>query len=326
MHREFGRILALGLAVYCAAFISLAASADNLILIGVSGGDKAAAPAGYQGPGDISSGALAWYSTGRAYNAAYAAAQSPLVDLVDTTTGLAACTLNVGTNGYANLTAVVCPTGAPVVSVTTFCTVTHVGCSITKEYDQTANGLHVTQATLAKMPLLTLSALNGLPCGLAASGSTTTILTSSGSISSTAAPYSRTMVTERVANFTTANYITAVGAGSGNYFLLTNTPNTIDVSNGTAAALTAADSAPHALLTVASSTDPLFAADSSSNTNTNTNGTTAMSGVVNLYNRGSGNLSNTALICEMGIWPSDLNSVYTSQLANMRSATVGWNF
>jgi hypothetical protein len=31
-------------------------------------------------------------------------------------------------------------------------------------------------------------------------------------------------------------------------------------------------------------------------------------------------------LCEMGLWPADLNASYQAMLANMRSATNGWNF
>src|SRR5580698_4479130 len=95
----------------------------------------------YQGPGDVFSGAIGWWSAARAYNAAYAAAQSPLFDIVDITTGLAACTVNAGANGFANQTAAVCPTGAPAVNIVTFCTITHAGgCKFTQLYDQTGSG------------------------------------------------------------------------------------------------------------------------------------------------------------------------------------------
>jgi hypothetical protein len=30
--------------------------------------------------------------------------------------------------------------------------------------------------------------------------------------------------------------------------------------------------------------------------------------------------------CEGGLWPADLNASYQAMLANMRSATNGWNF
>ena len=235
-----------------------------------------AGAAGFQGPGDITSGAIAFYSAGRAYNAAYAAAQSSLADIVDTTTGLATCTIKVGTNGFANLTAVVCPTGAPVVNVVTFCTVTHVGCSITKLYDQTGNGNHVVQATLANMPGLTLSAQNGLPCP-AGTNNAAAGLASSGTISQSA-PYTTTFVANRT--ITGAANQRVFSNGTTSNMLFSAAANTISVSNGSSVALTAADAAFHAALAIASGTAPLFAVDSSANTSTSTNGTAAMSSTI----------------------------------------------
>lgn len=278
----------------------------------------------FQGPGDIASGAIAFWSAGRAYNAAYAAAQSPLADIVDTTTGLATCTYNVGANGFVNLTAVVCPTGAPVVNVVTFCTVTHVGCSITKIYDQTGTGNHVVQATLAKMPGLTLSAQNGLPCA-AGTGSATVVLQTAGNITQSA-PYSAGMVVERTGAFTTAQRAMANGS-SPLRFGFAGTVNTVNITNGTSVNLTAADSAFHALFTVASGTAPLFAADSSANISTATNGTTALSVQQAFMNVTADNAGLTnGFACEGFIYPSDQNANYPAFLANMRSPTNGWNF
>jgi hypothetical protein len=277
--------------------------------------------AGYQGPGDITSGAIAFYSAGRAYNAAYAAAQSPVADLVDTATGLATCTLNVGTNGFANLTAVVCPTGAPTVSVTTFCTVTHVGCSVTKLYDQTGTGNHVVQATLANMPALTFSAQNGLPC---AAGGATVRLQTAGNVVQ-AAPFTRTAVVERTGSFTTRQDITANAAAS--HLNFSAAANSVSAAAGTTVGLTAADSAFHALLAVASATAPLFAVDSSADTSTSSQGSTSTSGALTVMNNNAGTFPFIAgLFCEGSLYPSDLNSSYQVMLANMRSATNGWNF
>src|ERR1700679_233751 len=230
--------------------------------------DALSAPAGFQGPGDIASGAIAFYSAGRAYNAAYAAAQSPLADIVDTTTGLATCTFNVGTNGFANLTAVVCPTGAPVVNVVTFCTVTHVGCSVTKAYDQSGNGNHAIQATLANMPGLTFSAQNGLPC-LAGTGNAATRLVTSGTISQSA-PYTFTAVGERTGSFTTEQILSSNGSLIGLAF--SNAANLWRAQFNTGVTLTANDSVFHAAIAVVSATAPLFAIDSSANTTTSTSG------------------------------------------------------
>jgi hypothetical protein len=282
------------------------------------------APAGYVGPGDITSGAIAFYSAGRAYNAAYATGQNPLADLVDTATGVSTCTLNVGTNGFANLTATVCVGNT--VSVTTFCTVTHpAGCSITKLYDQTGAGNHVVQATLANMPGLTFNAQNGLPCA-AGTGTAAIRLVTAGNITQ-AAPFTETEVVERTGSFTTLQRIRTNGANTNALSFSASTNTISSALGGTPVTLTAADSAFHALLSVVSATAPLFAVDSSANTSTSASGTTGLSS--NEYIMGR-NTSTQGLLsgflCEAGIWPADLNSSFQAMLANMRSATNGWNF
>jgi len=289
---------------------------------GIASGAVAAAPAPtFTGPGDIATGALGFWSCGRAYNAAYAAAQSPLCTVVDTTTGLASCTFNVGTNGFANLTALVCVGNT--VSVTTFCTVTHVGCSVSEMYDQSGNANNVTQATLALMPTLTLSAKNSLPCP-AGTGDNATALITSGNVSH-AAPYSITAVAERTSGG--LQYITGNSSSARGALGFTSSANTVQADNGTSRALTAANNTFHALLSVASGSDPLFAVDSSGNTSTSSNGTVSLSSVQYFMNYNAASAAITAgYVCELGIWPSDLNSVYTSMLSNMRSNSVGWNF
>jgi hypothetical protein len=269
-------------------------------------------PPGYQGPGNIASGAIAFWSCGRAYNAAYGAALSSACDVVDTATGLTTCTLHFLATGFVNTTqcnATACATA----------------CRVTKMYDQTGNGNHVVQATLANMPALTFSAQNGLPCP-AGTNNAATVLATAGNISQ-AAPYSQTLVAERTGNNTTIQYAYSNDTNA-NYLRFTGTVNMIIAVNGAnPGGLTVADSAPHAFVVVASGVDPLIAADSSANTNTGSNGTSALASNQYLMNRSAGDLGIlTGYVCEMGIWPSDLNTSYVAMLANMRSATVGWNF
>jgi hypothetical protein len=268
------------------------------------------ASAAYVGPGDITSGAIAFYSIGRAYNAAYATGLNAAADVVDTATGLITCTFHFLSTGFVNKTecnATSCATA----------------CSITKLYDQTGTGNHVVQATLANMPGLTFNAQNGLPCG-AGTNNVNMILASAGSIAQVA-PYTVTAVAERTGNFTTAQRILSNGAAIGR--LSFNSPNQLIYASGTVVTLTAADSAFHAMLAVTSSIAPLFAVDSSANTSTSTNGTTALSGTERIMNSSAGSNGILAgFFCEAGIWAADLNSSYQAMLANMRSATVGWNF
>jgi hypothetical protein len=302
--------------------LALASPVQAQLLTTGAGGGVAAAPS-YQGPGDIASGAIAFYSTGRAYNAAYATAKSSLADLVDTATGLLTCTLKVGTNGYADLTTVYCPTLVPVSNVVTWCT-TVGGCSVTKLYDQTGTGNHVLQATLANMPALTFNAQNGLPCA-AGTGTSSLNLSTAGAISQNA-PYSLTAVAERTGSFTTVQRILRNGTTNAASLAYGGSANMITTNNGTSVSLTASDNAFHAFLVVASVSAPLFAVDSSANTSTASNGTTALSTNQNVMASSTNAAILSGFFCEGGIWGANLNSSAFTMLANMRSAINGWNF
>jgi hypothetical protein len=94
----------------------------------------------YTGPGNIVSGASAWWGL-RAYNTAYATALGNIANIVDTATGAATCTIKANASGDADLTTA----GAGgagnncLLGATTFCTTTHAaGCSVTLLYDQLA--------------------------------------------------------------------------------------------------------------------------------------------------------------------------------------------
>lgn len=270
--------------------------------------------ASYQGPGDITTGAIAFYSCGRAYNLAYAQALGAACDVVDTATGLVTGTMHFLATGFVNTT--------ELTGVGQAC---HVACSITKEYDQTGTGNDAVQATLANMPALTFNAQNGLPCA-AGTNNAAINLETAGAITQ-AAPFSETSVVERTGSFTTTQKISSNDTNvAGMNF--TTSANTINSGiGGTARSLTANDNAFHALLSVASGTAPLFAINSSANTTTSSSGTTGISSNQYLMGRNGGTQGLLAgFVCEFGIWPTDLNSSYQAMLANMRSATNGWSF
>lgn len=104
----------------------------------------------YTGPGDIVSGAIGFYSPARAYSAAFAAGGGAIMDILDTA-GANPATINILSSGFVDLVTL----NAWIVA--------HGSAVVAKLYDQTGNGNHVTTATLAQMPALTTSALNGLP-------------------------------------------------------------------------------------------------------------------------------------------------------------------
>src|SRR5882757_9830332 len=156
--------------------IYIPGSYGPIVLATGSGGSS------YSGPGDISSGALAWWGC-RGYNAAYSTGSNPAMDVVDTATGLITTTVNIKTNGKLD-TATILGLGYAV--------------SVKKLYDQTGNGVHVTQATLSAMPALTLSGLGSEPVMTFASASSQFLSTSFGSI---AQPWSLIGVLKRTGNF-----------------------------------------------------------------------------------------------------------------------------
>ena len=280
--------------------------------------------------GDVVSGALAWYSPARAYNAAYATGTGNLADIVDTATGLAACTIKAKTNGFADLTSTVCPTGSPTVSVTTFCTVTHAaGCSITKLYDQSGalgcSGVacDATQATLANMPKLTLSALNSLPCLFGVAASSTQLLASPFS-GTQAQPISFSAVAERTGNFSGfAGYIGATGGGMvGGFGTATNLAA---LYAGTVQSATAADSAFHAIQSVFNAASSLLYVDGSL-TGSLSPGTNAISGThVIIANDPFGNFLD-GLVCEVGIWGVGFSSGQYSAMNSNQHGANGYAF
>jgi hypothetical protein len=299
--------------VYLVAVALLLASWQCFAQLTTTGaGGVGGAGATYSGPGNIAAGGIAFHSCGRAYTAAYAAALNAACDVVDTATGLISGTLHFLATGFVNTTE---QSGAGQPCLT--------ACRIAKMYDQTGNGNHVVQATLANMPALTFNALNGLPCP-AGTGSATTNLASVATIAQ-AAPYSVTAVAERTGSFTTVQRIIRNGVAGAGLLTFGGTANTIGANNGTTINLTANDGAPHALLSVASAIDPLFAIDSNTNISTSSNGTTALSSNVLVMGLGAAGGLQAGLACEDGIWGVDLNAAYQAELANMHSA-AGWNF
>lgn len=108
-----------------------------------------APPASYVGPGDLVSGATAWYGL-RAYKASYATGSNPAITIrraSDSTTA----TINILATGNLD-----------VATATAFCASTT--CFVTQAFDQTGNGNNATQATAANQPQLSFSCAGSLPC------------------------------------------------------------------------------------------------------------------------------------------------------------------
>lgn len=172
------RKLVLATLLCLAAWCGPAAAQSSIVGSGIFGDAKTLTVAAYQGPGDIVTGASAWGSCARVYNAAGASTATSLCDLVAVTGGAAVCTLRGTSTGFVDLAASYCAGTTPSAA----CTAASGGsCKVTKIYDQSGSGNHWTQATLASMPGLTFSALNGLP-GINCSGGTNALLVTAGNV------------------------------------------------------------------------------------------------------------------------------------------------
>jgi len=111
---------------------------------------RAPVVSGYVGPGDTQS-FLIWGSVARGYSAAYAApGNNPAFTIVDSS-GANSTVINVLSTGLTDTAAVSAFIGL------------HGTPSVTKLWDQSGAGNHWTQATVANMPTLSLSAINSLP-------------------------------------------------------------------------------------------------------------------------------------------------------------------
>ena len=103
----------------------------------------------YTGPGDIVSGATAWYGL-RGYNAAYSTGSNPAA-IIRRASDNTTATINIlSTGAFDTATA------------TTFCASTT--CYFTTMYDQTGNGNTLTQGTNANQRQLVFNCIGSLPC------------------------------------------------------------------------------------------------------------------------------------------------------------------
>jgi hypothetical protein len=190
------------------------------------------ATSSYSGPGDVVSGATAFYGL-RGYNNAYATGTNNAITIRRTSDST---TSNIVILANGNL---------DVATATTFCTSTT--CFVTTIYDQV--GTHnLTQATNSAQPQLTFNCLNtSLPC-LTFTGSSSQQLT--GAFTTSAQPNTFSYVGERTGTFTANNSI--VGSNNGTQAGFGTTANLAFGFSGTVVTATAADSALHAVQAVMS--------------------------------------------------------------------------
>lgn len=245
--------------------------------------------AGYTGPGDIVSGATAWYGL-RAYKASYATGSNPCVDLVKTSDGSAAGTFNILSDGTLDVASI---------AALGFAT------SVTKIYDQTGGGIHLTQATLLNMPGLVLgpvgSGLGATRPTMRFSGGGSMALANGTGFGAVAQQLTISSVFNK--RLDDANFEAFFGDSVGSGFLTNNSANGILLFfGGSITPVTVADAAFHRAQLVANNTTSHVYIDGTDNVVDIGSATGWAAGAVNI---GFGTARNSAPMdmCEVGIWP-----------------------
>jgi hypothetical protein len=266
-------------------------------------------PATYTGPGDITSGAAGWWGV-RGYNAAYSGNVADLLDQAG------ANPLTVGLVNHRLDTATI-SAWVTAHSVTTI--------KVTKLYDQSGTGLHVSQSTLADMPALVLNILSGYPvirfsaqAGMPSSGGATVNQ-----------PITSSIVSSRTGAFT--SYGTVLGVPSSGSFQngYNNVANQIfQYSNGAGTdTASVTDSTFHALAFALNNPGPngTFYVDASSTAMTPANvGTVAIADVL-IGNSGDGH-KFTGDLTEVGFWGVLFSGTDATNMSNNQHGASGYNF
>lgn len=269
-----------------------------------------AASVSFTGAGDIISGALAWWGL-RAYNAAYATGSNPAIDIVKTSDGSALQTINILSTGALD-TATISGLGY--------------GVSVTKLYDQTGNGNHLTQATLANMPVLTLNSIGVLPA-------MTFVRTSDQGLSTTTGiafsqPHSISHVSKRTSG--AAGWGTVVSFGDASVVVgyedpFSGTTSLTLYASATFVTVSAADNSTHAIQLLGSGASSIIYVDGSSNvvsagTLGSASGTYTRAITLGEYNGVDG---HDGTIHETGVWSGDKSGLFSSINSNQHAY---WGF
>lgn len=259
---------------------------------------------GFQGPGDIVASWDEWWGL-RGYSAAYAApGNNPAIDVVDAATGLITTTCNILATGALDV-ATILGLGYAV--------------KVKKLYDQSGNAKHLSQATLAAMPALTLSGLGALPVMTFAGGQTL-----KGTITGHAQPYCYSLVGRITGN--TGATQTIMGETGINIQIGFNTGGGNDntwyqyAGGGAAVAFAAADATPHAVQSLFNDPSSSTYCDGSS-TVTNS-GSNALGTAFSLGEFTGFGQNMTGFICECGIKNSDYSASFSSMNSNQHAYWV----
>lgn len=297
------------IAIVLAAFLAIAVSAHAQLTMTGVGGAFGGGAAAYQGPGDVASGAAAWWGF-RAYNVAYATGSNPAA-IIDRLSDHTTQTINILNTGYFDAA-----------SAATFCAATT--CVVNQLYDQTGNGNHLVWLGEGTAPAVTSSALNTFSCATFTASSNDELLTSG---NFTRGQPLTAVYSAKRSNGSPSAYNTVLGDGTTNVQMgFNNASGTIFMYSGNAIpTTTATEGAMHAVQNIMhDATQSKFVVDGTVSNVTlgNTSGWAASP-----IRAGVGTGSFGGVVCEAGIWPIDMSSPtnFTTTLnTNMHAAYGSW--
>lgn len=265
--------------------------------------------AGFSGPGDVQSGALAWYSASRCYSAAYANGTNKAVKFrraSDSATMDIVCL----TSGFVDS-----------VSAATFCNAT--SCFINTLYDQSGNSLDCSQATAGLQMPFAFSVVGTI--GMANPSRSVGEFCSNGTGITQAQPFVFSYVAKRTGDTSLRSIVVCSGVVQAGF---NNSADTVYVyANGSGLpSVSAVDNAFHAVQNVFNNASSDIYVDGGANVS-DIGTTNGLSGQFAIGGDTCGSNSATGYIAEVGVWAGAWNSTQKGNMnSNQHSATNGYNF
>ena len=278
---------------------------------------SSAAPPGYTGPGDVVSGASAFWGL-RAYNAA--SLGNKVANVCNSTGGVDVACADMFSSASTGLLVpltiggVACPQASTSV------------CSVKTWYDQTGNGNDVTQATVANRPTVWASCNGSLPCVLNQNYGSGSTGISPLSTTALAIATNYTIVAAAMTG-TDVGYQGLVGINDVGGLYITKASTDVGfIQCGSSGSVTSIALTYPAYYAIAAVCNTGGTASLSFNNSTNSGSVTygAVTGPTTLLADGQGDpLGNTAQVFEIGFWPSAFSSPQITSMSNNQTAFWG---
>lgn len=260
--------------------------------------------AAYQGPGDVVSGAIAFWGF-RCYNTAYA---GNVADIWDSSTGSTTETqLTCSAGGTVNQT------------INTLATTCASGCKVKTFTDQTGNGNTLTQATNANRPVISLTASTRSRIGATCTGASSLGMTGTWASGNQSQPVTITAMATRTSG---TSQVILLDFNTDNIQLDFRGANIVSIfANTTFQDATQTDGSQHAFTTLVNGASSLINVDGVDGSSGVNIGSAVIGANQALCQSASGSLFVTGTFYEGGAWPIGFSA---GQRTNMATNMTGY--